>query len=242
MSRIRIPAHEVGKLLSEAQKATLQWPTEGELDIISSKEGTWTLSSAPKATAPLLPIHHKVLKLLSSHKMPDVMEGRFEKLLSNDELAAFQELLSNGRVQKYKSNPNYPTSIYRIIPSANGESIPSTPSSLTNPALMVSSRVIVAEKPLEEYSLAKDGFMIVRNENAAKSASFELAERIRSGEVRGLKSFDGFYYIIETALLDKIMAPALDALAKKKTRPLEELDHILLLPPLVIKIALEFAK
>lgn len=246
---LRLPVETLAKALTQAQAAALNLPLKGLIEISVVKENVWLLSIPTPQTqlnegvpfAPK-PIHQKVLKLLQSHKLPDVIEGRFEVLLSAEELTAFQELRAANRIVCVKTNPKYDKGIYREAKfesaAALAPGVSAKPAMASKPAV----HAPISEKPVEEYSLIGDGFTVLRSEGAAKVASFDLAERIKAGEIKGIKSFDGFYYIIENALLNKHTPRILALLQQKKTIELDELSAQLGIPLVLVRIALEFAK
>ncbi|MEK6821499.1 MAG: hypothetical protein AABY11_03830, partial [archaeon] len=171
-----------------------------------------------------------VLRLIQTHGAPDLVEGRFERLLSAEELVAFASLREKGKVYVHRSNPKYEKGLYRI---ADGNAPP-----VSTPPLFAA----VQDKSMDEYSLLSDGFQVLRTDGAAKLASFDLADRIKSGEVRGIKSFDGFYYIIDNTLLQKHMHALLACIKQNKKITLNELATQSSVPVILSRVILEFAK
>ncbi|MEK6971059.1 MAG: hypothetical protein AABW68_05245 [archaeon] len=227
MSIVRVPASSIHSLLSPSEREALGFPSSGELEFKKGK-GEWILSPPG---LPLSPLHSKVLRLIQSHQAHELIEGRFEGLLSAEELHAFEELKGLGKVVIYKSNPRFDKGIYRVAgegKSSPGAGMPPSPS--------------LVERPMDEYSLVGDGFQVLRTEGAAKAASFDLSERIRGGEVKGIKSFDGFYYLIENALLQKHSERILGLLSSQKKADLPTIASAAGIPILLARIVVEFAK
>lgn len=249
MAPIRIPVEALSALLSEEHATQIGFPPKGEVELSKIDNSTWmiTLVSGQKdllalESPPLSPLQQKVLRLLKTHRLPDLIEGRFERFLSADELKAFQGLLQNQKIVVVKSNPKFEKGIYReAISTAMGNEHASLPRSPSSEKKIV-THTLVHEKPVEEYTLVQDGFMVLRSDGAAKAASFDLAERIRAGEIKGIKSFEGFYYIIENSLLQKFTLPLLSALKVKKKDELSSLALSQAIPPILARIVLEFAK
>ncbi len=255
MPHARIPVKKLLEFISPQEAQGLFLPAEGELELSHAKDGIWILTSAtgtspartPSGVAPsvnasdfqLQPIHQKVLRLMKTHAPGDLVEGKFEQFLSAEELRAFKELLSNRKVEAFKSSPKYNLGIYREI-----RLVYSSSASTRNPAVASASVIssTIVEKPLEEYRLDTDGFEVLRNEGAAKNRSYELADRLKANEVKGLKTFDGFYYIILTAQLELHMPAVVGALRQKKKADLKEIAAESKLPPLLVRMVLEFAK
>lgn len=253
MSSIRISVEKLRDLVSVEQAREVNLPEKGEVELSRIEHNSWLLS-LPSAQTDLLastgggmkPIHQKVLRLLKTHRLPDLIEGRFERFLSSEELSAFQELLHAGKIVVIKTNPKFEKGIYReSTPGVGNHSSSSASAASSFPSSGVKkiiTQTVVVEKPVEEYSLVSDGFMVLRSDGAAKAASFDLAERIRAGEIKGIKSFDGFYYIVETKLLEKYTSGLLTSLKSKKKDELSSLALSQAIPPVLARIVLEFAK
>lgn len=245
MPHARIPIRKLLEAISPQEAQGLRLPAEGELELSHAKEGIWILTPASgtrPASTPLTqngefvlqPMHIKILRLLKTHPPGNLVEGKFEQFLSSEEQLAFRELLVNKKVEAFKSSPKYNLGIYREVrlstpPSSAPPTIPAAP-------------MVITEKPLEEYQLDKDGFEILRNEGAAKNRSYELADRMKSNEVKGLKTFDGFYYLITSAQLENQMPLVMQALKEMKKGELKEIAAKSKLPPVMVKVILEFAK
>ncbi len=255
MSPIRVSIESLGKVLSPEQLKQAGLPAKGDLELSSLESNTWLLTLSPAQTdllssqsAPLSPMQQKVLRLLKTHRLPDLIEGRFERFLADEELKAFRELIERGKIIVIKSNPKFDKGIYREAMSEELRAAVQTHASRGasfSPSPVekkIVTHTVVEEKPVEEYSLVNDGFMVLRSDGAAKAASFDLQERIRAGEVKGIKTFDGFYYIIENSLLEKFTLPVVNALKAKKREELAPLSLSLAIPPLLTRIVLEFAK
>ncbi|MEK6902214.1 MAG: hypothetical protein AABX02_01340 [archaeon] len=237
VSPLRLTIQGLTKGLSPEQLAALGFPEKGTVEISKVQDKTWVISLpngqtdfSPNPAFTITPIHQKVLRLLKTHHTPDLIEGRFERLLSPEELDAFTALLAAGKIECFKTNPKFDKGIYREVnPNAKKASIQSNP-------------IPIPEKVAEEYSLMHDGFMVLRSDGAAKAASFDLAERIKAGEIKGIKSFDGFYYIIENSLLQKHTPRLLGLLQKEKTMDISQVAAQNGIPIVLARIALEFAK
>ncbi|QQR92378.1 MAG: hypothetical protein IPJ89_04445 [Candidatus Iainarchaeum archaeon] len=252
MPNARIPIRKLLESISPQETQGLRLPAEGELELSYVKDGIWILTNtsplqngassisptSPIASVPagdfvLQPIHLKILRLMKTHGPGDLVEGKFEQFLSSEEQRAFKELLLNKKVEAFRSSPKYNLGIYREVrlsatpaPAAPARAIPT----------------IISEKPVEEYRLDTDGFEILRNEGAAKQRSYELADRMKSNEVKGLKTFDGFYYLIVAAQLEAQMPLVMQAMKGLKKAELKEIAATSKLPPVLAKIILEFAK
>lgn len=230
MGKIRVSIEEFKKVFSPEQQKELQLPLQGELEVEKTPQG-WVVQIPSSTAFELLPIHTKVLKLFRARKDPDRIEGRFEQFLTEEERKAFGELVANGKIVKFKGSEKYSKALYQEpVPGQPVQAIPSAP---VTP---------MVERAAEEYSLQADGFMMLRSEGAAKVASFDLSERIRAGEIRGIRSFDGFYYIIENDLLQKHLTPALGFIQRHKKVDIATLAQELNITRVLVRVMLEFAK
>ncbi len=71
------------------------------------------------------------------------------------------------------------------------------------------------EKRPDQYTFEKDGFLVFKNAQNAKILSVKLKKEIDEGKIRGIKSFDGFYYVVENALYQRHRANVLSAIKEK---------------------------
>lgn len=232
MPPIRVPISSIRALFSAEQQVELKLPEGGEVEF-RQNGGEWVFF-LPGHVKPVSvsPLQAKVLRLIQTHQTHELIEGRFEQLLSSEELVAFEELRKIGKVIVYKSNPRFDKGIYRIQSEKTASTTPA-------PSTVHASLV---ERPMDEYTLLGDGFQVLRTEGAAKAASFDLAERIRGGEVKGIKSFEGFYYLIENELLQKHLSRILSIIQSNKKMDLPSISTQLTIPLILARIVLEFAK
>jgi len=161
------------------------------------------------------PLDEKLLGMLSDKTLlPKRIVGSFERQLSAEELKRFRELLKEGVVEPFRLNEKYKNEIYRVSPGSlpeKKESQVTTKKDLSDP------------KSADDLSMTKNGFVIIRNEKEAKDASSQLYVRIKAGEVRGIKSFDGSFYVIETRLYRDFNPLAMDFFRDHPTATVEEL-------------------
>ena len=164
-------------------------------------------------------------------KLPprDRMETWFEKKLSSSERKKFEEMLQKGTVRKFKSSEVFRKALY-IVPKA----IVSQKSA--------EKKFDNVERPFHEFTLEKDGFLVVKNEERAKALSEELREKIKGGEIKGTRAFTGEFYIIHTNLLESTEGKILGELKKEKNMHLADISKAIGLTPTLSRIGLEFLK
>jgi hypothetical protein len=203
-------------------------PTK-EYRLVKVKEGVWVLSEEGRAKEERVDeTEQKIISLLKKKSLGERVEGKFEKYLSDKELKKFNELLKKGVIEKFKLSQKYKKAVYEL----KGEKL----------GLGKEKVYEEKEKPFDQYSLEKDGFIIARAEERVKKLSNELSERIKNNEVKGIKSFDGNFYIIETKLYGKKADAVLNFLQNKKSAYLNEISKGVNLTGTLTKVICEFLK
>jgi len=177
---------------------------------------------------PFVETDFKIFSLLESLPPAQKVEGRFENELSKEELGRFNALLKEGRVEKFKSSPKYFKFLYRASPKAAMKKESESPEA--------------KEKQIDEYSLERDGFFVAKNEERVKRISQEFEEKIKANEIRGIKSFDGNYYIVEDALLQRHRDKVLDCLKAETQCSVETVAEKAGISRTLAKICCEFLK
>lgn len=94
----------------------------------------------------------------------------------------------------------------------------------------------------EEPCLEIEGFTICKDTNEAKTLSLKLKERIEKGEIRGIKSFDGMFYIAENDLYQKHKDNALALISKETGINSERVSAVLKIDPILARIVCELLK
>ena len=221
-------------LIEAASKKEKQGPVENDilsagrkhLPNVEKKEDP---ASDRKKTGGIDAIEQKIAGLLRKTPARDRMEGWFEKKLGKEELAKFREMLADGRVIKFKSSEVFRKALY-TLPKKEA---------IHREAMLAFENT---EKPFQDFTLEKDGFLVVKNEERAKALSEELREKIKAGEIKGTRAFTGEFFIIYTGLLISAENKVLEEMKKEKNAKLSELSEKLKLIPTLIRIALEFLK
>ncbi|VVC00729.1 Uncharacterised protein [uncultured archaeon] len=173
----------------------------------------------------------KIIGMLRKLPPRDRMEGWFEKKLGEQENRKFAEMLSQGKVIRFKSSEVFRKALYTLPRVPQGQAQKSPEKNFAN-----------AERPFHEYTIDKDGFVVVKNEERARHLSDELREKIKGGEIKGTRAFTGEFFIIRTDLLETSEGKALEELKKAKEGTLQEISKSTGLTPTLCRIALEFLK
>lgn len=210
------------------------------MELYKAKQGIWVLASTENTKEQEMPaetekqtpsleqlqIDAKIFSLLESKNIADRVEGKFEAQLSQKEKERFRQLLKEQKIVLFKSSPKYIKFVYKKAPEKKKES----------------EQENALEKPIEEYSLEKDGFLVARNEQRAKRISQDYETEIKEGKIKGLKSFDGNFYIIESSLLEKYRGQVLSTIKANKNLFLSQLAKNTRVSQTLSKIVCEFLK
>ncbi|MEI7961950.1 MAG: hypothetical protein WCI04_06460 [archaeon] len=174
-----------------------------------------------------------VIGLIRKGSLSELVEGKFESTLNDMQKKALLELVATEKVFVFKLNETYKRGVYRLKEEGTSEE---------NHEKKDSEEFNAPEKPLEEYNLEKDGFLIVRSKDKASQVSYQFEKQIREGHLRGIRSFDGNYYLIQTNILNNYITKTLLAMSQKTTQTNEELAQNIKVSKLLTKIICEFLK
>jgi len=165
-------------------------------------------------------LEQKILSLIQEKPFSERVQGRFEKFLSDKGIQKLGELLDAGKVEIYKK-AKYKKGVYVLSRQAFPE-----------------PEKIQQEKPPE----SNEDFFIINNEFQAKALSNKFAEQIKKGLIKGVKSFDGTYYVAKSGFLEKWQDKVLKELKKQKQFSLTDLAKNTGWDKNIIKMVLEFLK
>lgn len=234
MARLLVENKKIQADFSDEELKELEMENGTELEIIKAKKGVYLLlEKAPQEKKPVqvqAPATHvpdeleqKITELLKKSHPKDLVEGKFEKTLSKGELDKFQQMLAQNKVEKFKTNPKYIKFVYHLKPQAE---IPRT--------------FEMKEKNPEEYTIENDGLMVFKNEALAQKLSQQYAEQIKNGTIRGTRSFTGFFYLIDSKLLEQTCGKVIETMKKNKLSSADDLSANLKITPMLARIACTF--
>lgn len=229
-------------LSTEEQKLLANTP---ELVLIPNQEGVFLLidtrvleKNEGKQVVVKVPVleeeKQQVLEIIKKSRLSDLVEGKLENILNDAQKKALIELLVSGKVFVFKLNETYKKGVYRIKDDEETTS--------AQRGKKDSENALAPEKPIPEYNLDQDGFVIAHNSDKAKELSHIHEQSIKEGFLRGIKSFDGYYYLIEQKLLEHYMKKAILVLNQKEEQLADELAKNLEASQLLTKIICEFLK
>jgi len=164
-------------------------------------------------------VKNKIAKLLNDKDLTfqDKVEGAFEKLLNKNDLAIFKEMIQDNEIEIFKLSSKYKKGVYQLALHK---------SNLSN----------------EDYNLFKSNkYIILKQVEDAKRFSEEFKEVIKSGEVIGIKSFDGNYYVVYKNLFDEIKQKIF-SLSLKEAFSTDFLESRLSYSKELLKVVIEILK
>lgn len=219
-----------------------------EFDLLKARDGLLLLSEKPGPQKDELA--ERVISLLRRARLPDRVEKRFEKKLNSKELEKFRELLKQGKIVAFRLSEKYKRAVYKTPQEIAEREAEDRERRLgakdakgkSQQQAAASQKSLSNEAGPSNYSLAKNGFMVVSNENEAKRLSDALAQKIKDGEIKGMKSFDGPFYIIESFLYRGLSAKILKFLEQKKSASAADIAGAIGSGSMAVKIACEFLK
>jgi succinate dehydrogenase flavin-adding protein (antitoxin of CptAB toxin-antitoxin module) len=224
---------------TDEEAKELKLPSRKKFELIKAREGIWLMVPHEEKKANVVDlvvgndsreaIEKKITNLIKTLSPRDKMEGWFEKKLNENENKILQEMLKEGKIIKYKSSEVFRKALYALPKNVQKKQV-------------FENKFQNMEKPKYDYTLEKDGFMVIKNELNAKTISEQLKEKIKAGEIRGLRSFEGDFYVINSVLLQESEKKVLEELSKEKQQTLSQLSSKTNLTPTLVKISMEFLK
>jgi len=224
-----------GSIIIDAKDfAGLGFPDDRDVEVLKVEEGVWVITqkAVPQKAAGKEPepekkaaevdeVEQRIIGYLKNRPFKERVEGIFENSLSKEELKKFREMIKKEIVVRFKSNEKYKKSVYQVTETEtrNFDNV---------------------EKGIEEFSLEKDGFIVVRNEQRAKRLSDELADRIKAGQIMGTRNFEGTFYIIDSGFYSEKSEKVLGKLKELRTANLGTLCKDLSLTPTLVRIVCAF--
>ncbi len=215
--------------LTEEEAKLLGFEKTRKMELIKAKNTIWIMTCPEEkenkeTQQEDLEIEEKIITMLKTLPAREKMETWFEKKLNEKERKKFNEMLEQGKIIKFKTSQVFRKALYGL--------------GKTDQKKQYENR----EKNPAEYTMEKDGFVIVKSEATAKQISEQNKDKIKEGKIRGIKSFTGEYYIIDGALLQESQKKILAELMKETKQNITSLSEKTKLTPTLVRIATEFLK
>jgi len=216
------------------------------LELIPNQEGIFLLIDKTLAIenegkqfcvdVPLIEEQQQVITLIKKARLSDLVEGKFEQKLNDKQKRALLELVASEKVIIFKLNDSYKKGIYRVKDDEEKEN------KIKKTGKKDSEKFEAEKKATPDYTLEIDGFLATTNNERAKILSSEHKEKIEHGELKGIKSFEGIYYLVETKLLDHYTKEVLKSFEKNNENEIEALAKEINISVELTKIICEFLK
>lgn len=220
--------NELVLVLSRKESAESGIEKDKRYDLSRLEKGKWLLVESGKTEEiqKQNEAEQKIIGLIGDKKLSERVEGKFEKLLSKEELPVLKKMLDEGKVIAFKLSDKYRKAVYKLASEKKKES----------------EQFDAKEKAIEEYSLENDGFLVVKNEMRARKISDEMKPQINEGRVKGIKTFEGLFYIIENDLYQRYREQMIEIIKANKKISLPELSKNMNVSATLCKIVAEFLK
>ena len=228
MAELRRTGNDFALLFDEIEAKKLGLKEFQEYNLFKATNGIFVLVEKQTKKNEL---DEKLFDLIEQSDLSMRVEGTFEKMLEPEMRKRFNELVSQGLIQKFKLNQGYKKAVYKTKNELEQK-----------PSLAQIKEVNKFEENIEDYSIEKNGYLVIKNELRAKKISEMLREEIQSGKVKGIKSFDSYYYIIQSQLYEELREKLVEKMKQKKEWSLESLVQETNLSKDLIKAVIEFLK
>lgn len=210
--------------LSDREVKDLELAAEKEYEILKARKGLYVLMDKHLIEEEFFAkLDEKIFSLLQKSAMQDRVEEKFEKMLNELELNRFNELLRQGKVEKFKASDKYKKAVYKI-----GE----------KPVQKGSEKAMLSQTPQSKGRL----FLTVRTEQQARELNDKYWKDLKDGFLKGIKDFDNSYYLIDTELLREKKARIVKLLQESKSASIEELSAKLAMQPEMVRGVCTFLK
>ena len=214
---------------------------ELEIRVINEKTIAFSVSERPKIVKPQTEsnkeqIKNKIIKILQDKDFPfqDKVEGKFETLLKPEDFLIFKEMLKTKEIITYKQSEKYKKAIYVVNEEKPAIAVPI--------ATTTSKQAIVEENAdaiMKDF--LKKKYALIKSLTTADKFSKEFYSKFKNNEIKGQKSFDGYFYVIDIMLYNstrkQILSSGLD-----KNFSIEDLSKKLGKDIDLLKITIEFLK
>ena len=204
-------------------------------EVALKKEGAQVCVQVPEHKEEIREEVEEVIGLVKHGKLSELVEGKFEEKLTPDQKEILKDLITKGKVFVFKLNESYKKGVYRV--KEEGKDV-----RVKENVKKESENFLAEKKQYPDYTLEVDGFIATLNNDRAKILSQEYRERIEAGELKGIRNFEGVYYLIENELLVFYSEKVLEKIKEKKEATLEGLAEEINISIELTKIVCEFVK
>lgn len=165
----------------------------------------------------------------------DKVEGNFEDLLKKEDLEIFKEMLKEKEIITFKQSDKYKKAIYVVNEDFKKPNIENKPKEVS------SQKVIDENSDLIIKDFLKKKYAIIKTPIAADKFSKEFYMKFKNNEIKGQKSFDSYFYVIDLNVYEKTRELILKC-NLQKSFTLEELSTKINKEEELLKVTIEFLK
>jgi hypothetical protein len=204
------------KVIKKQNRCFIELPesflSSEEVELFALRDGYYLLSmplssvpAQPQSSAAPTPAEIAVLHKLQAIKFGDRTPENVSRILSDNEKETLRMLEKKGLVNLFKGNKykdgvyNIDDNVYPILKNTN-EQKPRETSAVADPI---------------HQALAKQGFIVIKDQREARELSERLKSEMKSGSVVGTKGFDGSFYVVTRDYFSKASKLILGALEKE---------------------------
>ena len=230
----------LGRLPDDISNAsTLEvFPLRDGMYLVGVKGALDRAHGTAAGSGPLTEPERALVKTLRAIRFEKRTPDEVDRALSPSEKATLSALMDRKVVNLFRSG-KYENGVYNISDSIFGQArdvLPahaqgteagaSPPSSASAPS--AAGKGTQPSRPA--YDPLSKGYIVLDNEGDARQLSGAVAERIKAGEVAGLRAFDRKYYFIRKDFA-ALWQPKIVAALEKSDKTADELARALSLPP-----------
>ena len=219
----------IGSLPSEIANAA-------SLEVFPLRDGIYLFSikgaiGGQKVSGPLSEQERALVKKLLAIRFEKRTPSDVDKTLTGAEKATIGSLIEKKVVTVFRSG-KYESGVYNVSDAAFGQTrdVAAAPQNAGAASAGTSTTAALPHAAAHPaYDPLSKGYLVLENEGDARQLSSAVAERIKAGEVAGLRSFDRKYYFIRKNFAEAYQPKIMSAL-EKDDKTAEELARALGLP------------
>ena len=198
-------------------------------------------------------VKKKIISILQDKDLSfkERVEGNFEDLLKKEDLEIFKEMLKDKEIITFKQSEKYKKAIYVVNEKYNPVAVENKPvlenkQPFENKSIQETKVKVLGNTTEENADLIikefiKKKYVIIKTQSAADKFSKEFYIKFKNNEIKGMKSFEGSFYVIDVKLYEKTRERILSSNFQKNFS-IEELSEKLNYEIELLRIAIEFIK
>lgn len=190
-------------------------------------------------------IKKKIIDILLDKDLSfkDKVEGNFENLLKKEDLEIFKEMLKEKEIITFRQSDKYKKAIYVVNEKLelNKEPLNKITEKPKEPQKPETSKTTDENSDQIIKDFIKKKYVIIKTQQTADKFSKEFYVKFKNNEIKGQKSFDGYFYVIDMNVYNQ----AIDLLLSSgftKSFSIEELSEKTGKEIELLRVVIEFLK